>query len=295
MNPYQGLVNSALGRKRNILLLLGHGVCRDAEIHTGWDMILKTAGLLYIKDHKETPPNFNLTDWFFNSPYSKMRYMDVLEKIAPTREEQINLFKNYLDHKETGKIYWNIVSMVRHEMLAAIIDINFNHYLEKALAVYWDNVQVFSCDDDLRNAPPLKSFAGIRIYRPYGDIERGEVRLMPRDFEALSLLMQQELTKIMTDHTVVLLGYTFYRDLSMLNVIRSRGFSNYPIFYVNRKPPEGDMETVLKAKDYIFIRTQSATKFIDEVIDLFLAAKAPGALTKKPESDKYRSKSPFKF
>jgi hypothetical protein len=53
MNPMIRFAASALPGEKKYILFVGAGVSKDAGIPTAWDLMLKTAGLLYASDSKE--------------------------------------------------------------------------------------------------------------------------------------------------------------------------------------------------------------------------------------------------
>lgn len=268
MNPYQKMIDTAISKEQEMVLLIGSGVAKDAGIHTGWDLMLKTAGLVYIAETDMIDPNLELKEWFLKSPYAQMKYMEILVKFAPTRQDQINFFHNYLDNKEISQVYKGIADLVNRRILAAIISVNFDHYLEKALTARGQKAQVITSDENLNDMVPLAHSNTIRIYKPYGDIEKGEVKNTPKDLERLSPSMEKELINITTNHSLVLLGYSGGHDLGMQRVFKRRGFSYHPMFYVNPKPPAGEMADILRTKEYIYVNCLGASKCIEDFLAL---------------------------
>jgi len=268
MNPLQKMAEAALARERNMVVFLGPGVCRDAGIHTGWDLMLKTAGLIYIAETDTIDPALNLSEWFSSSKYARMNYMELLSKIAPSKEAQVSFVKNYLDSKATGEIYKLIANLATRKMLVAIITVNFDHYLERAIETHREQMKIIASDSDLDDLPPLKHTNDIRIYKPYGDIERGSMRLTPADMEHLPPAIEKELIEMISENSLVLLGYSGYHDTAMQNVFKSRGFSYAPLFYVNPNPPAGEMKDILRTKDYTFIRSNATQCILDFIHQL---------------------------
>jgi len=103
MNPIVKLAASALAGERKYVLFAGAGVSKDAGIPTAWDLMLKTAGLLYAADSEVVNPSVNLEDWFIGSKYAQMEYSELIEKLYPSYPDQQDFLKGYLDKYEIGK------------------------------------------------------------------------------------------------------------------------------------------------------------------------------------------------
>ena len=59
MNPIVQLAANALPGEKKYILLAGAGVSKDAGIPTSWDLMLKTASLIYIAENsKDTSETF---------------------------------------------------------------------------------------------------------------------------------------------------------------------------------------------------------------------------------------------
>jgi hypothetical protein len=268
MSVFEKLVKSITIKEKEAILLVGPGVARDAGLHTGWDLMLKTAGLVYISETDRIDPDMNLEQWFLSSKYANMKYAEVLSKIAPTRANQVNFLHNYLDHKDISPIYKGIAELVARRIFAAVISVNFDHYLEKALATHRIQLQEVAADEDIPGLVPLAHTNTARLYKPYGDIERGEIKNTPADIASLSPLMEKELINIITEHTLIILGYSGGHDPGMQRVFKGRGFSYHQLFYVNPRPAVGQMADILQTKDYVYVPYTGASKFIEDVISL---------------------------
>jgi len=57
MNPIVKLIANALPGDKKYILFAGAGVSKDAGIPTTWELMLKTAGLLYVADNPDKEIN----------------------------------------------------------------------------------------------------------------------------------------------------------------------------------------------------------------------------------------------
>ena len=269
MNPIVKLIANALPGEKKYILFTGAGVSKDAGIPTAWDLILKTAGLLYIAENpnKEIGSDFDLEKWFIESKYSQMEYSELMELIYPKNPDQQDFLKKYLNDHEIGESHKGIAELARRGIIRAIITTNFDHYIEKALEERGLEIQVISTEEDLRNSEPLIQCKSVRIYKPHGNLGCGKLKNTPKDLELLSQLMEEELIRVMSEHGVIVLGCSG-RDKGIQQVFEKRNYNYYPLFWVDPQRPEKTMEKILKKNDYIYIQCTGAGKFINEFIKL---------------------------
>ena len=269
MNPIIKLIANALPGNKKYILFAGAGVSKDAGIPTSWDLMLKIAALLYFADNPEKKNNsdLDLEKWFIESEYAQMEYSDLMELIYPKNPDQQDFLKKNLDNNNIGGSHKGIAELARRGIIRAIITTNFDHYIEKALEERGLEVQVISTEDDLRNSEPLIQCKSVRIYKPHGNLGCGKLKNTPKDLELLSQLMEEELIRVMSEHGVIVLGYSG-RDKGIRQVFEKRNYNYYPLFWVDPQRPEKTMEKILKKNDYIYIQCTGASKFINEFIKL---------------------------
>ena len=269
MNPIVKLIANALPGDKKYILFAGAGVSKDAGIPTAWDLMLKTAGLLYIADNpnKEIESDFDLEKWFIESKYAQMEYSELMELIYSKNTDQQDFLKKSLDNHDIGESHKGIAELAKRGIIRAIITTNFDHYIEKALEERGLEVQVISTDDDLKNSEPLIQCKSVRIYKPHGNLGCGKLKNTPKDLELLSQLMEKELIRVMGEHGVVVIGYSG-RDKGMRQVFEKRNYNYYHLFWVDPQRPEKTMDKILKKNNYIYIQCTGAGRFINEFIKL---------------------------
>lgn len=234
MNEIVKLAASALPGEKKYILFAGAGVSKDAGVPTSWDLMLKTAGLLYAADGG-TDEDINLQEWFIDSKYSKMEYSELIGQLYSTSAEQQNFLKDYLNNHEIGDAHRSIAELARLGIIRCIITTNFDHYIEKALNEKGLETQVISTEDDLIHSEPLIHCKSVRIYKPNGNLGQGALRNTPKDLEDLPVKMEEELVQIMSEHGLITLGYSG-SDLNIQKVFKKAVFNHYPIFWVNPSP-----------------------------------------------------------
>jgi len=136
---------------------------------------------------------------------------------------------------------------------------------EKALEEKRLDIQVISNDEDLEKSEPLIHCKSIRIYKPHGDLGRGALRNTPRDLERLSPGMENELIRVLSEHGVIVLGYSG-RDKSIQNVLAKRNPIYYPLFWIDLCAPSEEVDAILKTIGYTYIQCKGAGQFIADYI-----------------------------
>lgn len=265
VDPIIRLAASALPGEEKYILFAGAGVSKDAGIPTSWDLMLKTAGLLYAAEGNTDTDSINLEEWFIDSKYSKMKYSELIGEIYQSYPEQQNFLKQYLEGHVIGDSHKSIAELARLKIIRCIITTNFDHFIENALAEKGLESQVISTEQDLKDSEPLIHCKSIRIYKPNGTLGKGALRNTPKDLEELSPLMKEELIKIMSEHGVVTLGYSG-SDPNIQEVFEKAKFTHYPLFWVDPNSPDDKMEQILKLKNYTYIQCRGAHQFITDYL-----------------------------
>jgi len=238
LNPIVRLAASATPGDRKFILLAGAGVSKDAGIPTAWDLMLKTAGLLYASDNEQIDPSVDLEQWFLQSKYVDLPYSELIEQIYPHYPDQQQFLKEYLEDHKVGESHLLIAELARRGIIRAVVTTNFDHFIEKALEEKGLNPQVISTEEDLQHSEPLIHCDAIRVYKPHGTLGRGALRNTPEDLRKLSSRMETELIRILSDHGVIVLGYAG-ADEGMARVLDQRSSNYYPLFWVDPMHPEG--------------------------------------------------------
>jgi hypothetical protein len=273
VNPLVKLAASALPGEKKYILFAGAGVSKDAGVATAWDLMLKTAGLIYAAENDDVDNNIDLEKWFTQSAYAGLEFSELMSQIYPNYPDQQNFLKEYLTGYDLGQAHYGIAELARRGIIRAIITTNFDHFIEKALEEKGLDTQVISTDEDLSHSEPLIHCKAIRIYKPHGTLGKGALKNTPKDLEELSPPMEDELVRILNDHGVIILGYAG-QDRGIQRIFEKRRFNRYPIFWVNLNQPEGEIKDILEKSDYSYISCEGANQFIEDYLKMLERIKA---------------------
>jgi len=267
MNPIVKLAASALPGEKKYILFVGAGVSKDAGIPTAWDLMLKTAALLYASDNPGSAPPKDIGAWFEKSQYAQMTYPELIGGIFSNYPDQQSFMEEQLGRHPHGEAHRLIAEMARRGIIRAIVTTNFDTCLEKALEEKGVELQILSNDKDVEDSEPLIHCKKLRIYKPHGTLGHGAIRNTPRDLEQLSPEMERQLTQVLGEHGVIILGYAG-ADKGIQRVLQARNHFRYPLFWVNPQPPNETIDAFLKQRGHTYIACTGASAFLKSYFQL---------------------------
>ena len=115
-------------------------------------------------------------------------------------------------------------------------------------------------DDDLRNSEPLIHCKAVRIYKPYGTLGKGALKNTPKDLEKLSSIMETELIRVLSEHGVIVLGYSG-KDKGIQTIFNERNYTYYPLFGLIHNLQRVKLE-YFRCKRLTYIQCSGASQFI---------------------------------
>jgi hypothetical protein len=230
--------------------------------------MLETANLLYCADGLSGNPSpTEVSDWFLSSTYASMSYADLIGTLYPTHAEQQTFLAKFLSGYKPGEPHKLIAELVRREIIRAIVTTNFDSFIEQALEVLSLPVQIISNDDDLEHSEPLIHCKSVRIYKPHGTLGRGALRNTPEDLRQLSKGMEDELVRVLSDHGVLMLGYSG-SDPGILAVLAKRKPDRYPLFWADPSKPKAEALQLIEDRRYQYLPCMGASVFLSEYLQL---------------------------
>lgn len=269
MNQLIRLAANALPGEKKYVLFAGAGVSKDAGIPSAWDLMLETAKYFYLDEHpgKEAKEitDTELGDWFVQSKYADLEYAELIGGIYKTSSEQQSFLNKFLGNHEPGDAHRAIAEMARRGILRAIVTTNFDHCLEKALKEKGLDVQVIASDEVLETTEPLINCKKVRLYKPHGTLGEGVLRNTPKDLGSLSPSMETELIRLLSEHGVIIIGYSG-RDPGIMKVLKARKNTYYPMFWVNPELPSDEAQKIIDDEHVVYLPCKGAGAFLNDLI-----------------------------
>ena len=275
--PLVKLATSATPGEAKYVCLAGAGLSKDAGLPTAWDLMLQTAAVLRTNEEDD---GTDLQAWFLGSRYKDMKYSELIGGLFSTSVEQQQFIREKLRANEPGKAHVLLAELARLKVLRCIITTNFDDLIEQALAKAGLSVQVIANDDDLEHSEPLIHCKQFRVYKPHGTIGVGRLRNTPADLQKLTRRMERELSRVLSDHGLMVLGYSG-SDESILRVFRKTKQRHYPTFWVNPSEPPDTIPSLFRAEAGTFthVSCSGASAVLKDLLAVYrkLAALAPAS------------------
>lgn len=266
--PLVKLATSAAPGERKYIAFVGAGVSKDAGLPTAWDLMLKTAGILKAAE-VGSESIADLEEWFLASKYSQMSYGELIGGLFSTSTEQQRFIQDTLKADKPGNAHLLLAELAEKGVLRSIITTNFDDLLEQALRQKGIPVQVISTDEDVTNSEPLIHCKAFRIYKPHGTLGVGRLRNTPKDLEELSPIMLDEMVRVMSDHGLMVLGYSG-ADKGIIQMFGKRTQHIYPTFWVNPSEPKDHIPPLFGKETYNFISCdKGAGVFLEDLLKMY--------------------------
>ena len=267
MHPLVTLAANATRGDRRYVCFAGAGLSRDAGLPTAWALMLKTAQLLRAKEEGDPSIEEDIQTWFLNSPYAKIRYDELVGGLFPTSVAQQAFLRKELHADEPGKAHRLIAYLAKLGVLRCVITTNFDDLIERALREEGLECQVIT-EENLDTSEPLIQCPVFRIYKPHGTIDSGRLRNTPEDLKQLHDGMERELVSIISDHGLIVLGYSG-SDESIRRIFRQKRRYLYPTFWVHvDEVPQFDCP-LFGNEPLHFVPCVGAAAFLDDLIAMY--------------------------
>ena len=224
------LAANAVRKERCYVLLAGAGVSKDAGQATAWDILMETAKFLRAaEDGDQDQP---IEEWFTASQHAGESYSSMIAALHPNQAEQQAFLGRQLRVRRPGRAHELIAELARRGVLRAVMTTNLDDLLETALRAREIEVQVVATDADFEHATPLIHCHSFRVYKPHGSLGLGPLRNTPADVATLPPAVATELSRVVDDHGVIVVGYAGV-DPGIMEVLRNRRRNLYPVYWMH--------------------------------------------------------------
>ncbi|PNW28705.1 SIR2 family protein [Formosa algae] len=140
IEPTNRIALSIYSNKGAYALMLGSGISRNAGIPTGWEIITDLIQKIAVLENEKI--NSTPDKWYLDKYKTNPDYSDLLEKLASSPSERMNLLKPYFEPtqedrennlKEPTKAHKAIAKLVKNGFVKVIVTTNFDRLIEQAL------------------------------------------------------------------------------------------------------------------------------------------------------------------
>lgn len=305
IDPIVSLAHSMVSSKGAYALLLGSGVSRAASIPTGWEIVLDL-----IKKYarmKGADPGDDPAGWYLNEFGSEPDYSQILEGLAPSREDRQQLLRGYFERtpdsdpldRTPTKAHRAIADLARRGVVRVILTTNFDQLLEHALNDDGVVPVVISTADSAEGALPL-THQKTCVIKLHGDYLDPRIKNSPSELASYDARMQSLLDRVLDEFGLVICGWSGQWDTALVEAFqrcKNRRFSTYWARRGLLRPEaatllnlRGGIEVSAPDADHFFCKLQEAIASLEDLnADHHLNASIAAATSKRYLSDfKYR-------
>ncbi|WP_416445723.1 SIR2 family protein [Leeuwenhoekiella sp. A16] len=251
-------------------LLLGSGISRNSGIPTGWDIVIdliKKIARLENENCEQDPE-----EWYRNKFNEEPDYSNILEKLAATPTERLNILKSYFEGNNDNDLYQptighkSIAKLIKKGYFRVIVTTNFDRLIEKALLEEGIEPLVIRHPSDIEGTMPLvhSKFVIIKINGDYLDSRflntKQELNEYPED-------LNNYLLKIFNDFGIISCGWSAKWDIGLLNCLKQCNnfrFSSYWSFVHQLNPELKEIADLRKGNN---IQIENADHFFKELLE----------------------------
>jgi len=225
-NLTNSIAFSIFSNKGIFSLLLGSGISRNSGIPTGWDVVTDLIKKLATLEGEDVSPD--PATWFETKYSQEADYSNILEKVANTTSERLNIMRPYFESsesdieqglKEPSIAHRSIAKLIKKGYIKVIITTNFDRLLEKAIRLENIEAQVIRHPNDIEGSLPLvhSPFTLLKINGDYLDNRflntKAELTSYENSLNSYAL-------KIINDYGLISCGWSAKWDIGLINIIK---------------------------------------------------------------------------
>lgn len=192
----------------------------------------------------------NDPETWYRERYDKTpNYSEVVNGLAPTRDERRALLQGYFEPTEQEREEGKKVPTDAHRAVArlcaeghvrVILTTNFDRLLERALEAENVSPVVIDTPDAVEGAPPLQH-SGCTVFKIHGDYLDTRIRNTPEELDEYDPRVNKLLERIFDEYGLVICGWSGTYDTALVDALRRVGSRRYMAYWVSRgAPSEGE-------------------------------------------------------
>ena len=230
VRPELSLAFSLYSAPGTYALLLGSGLSRAAGVPTGWEVTLDLVRKLAAA---EGEPTSEPEVWYRERFDGEPSYSEVVERLAPTRDERRALLQDYFEPNELEREEGKKLPTTAHRAIArlcstrhirVVLTTNFDRLLERALEAEGVSPVVVDTPDAADGAPPLQH-SGCTVVKVNGDYLDTRIKNAPEELADYEPRMRRLLERVFTEYGLVVCGWSGTYDFALVDALKRAGGS----------------------------------------------------------------------
>jgi len=248
-------------------LLIGSGVSRGAEIPTGWEVIEDLIRKVAKADGEEPEPT--PAEWYRDKYGDEPRYDDLLEQLAPSKEDRQSLLKSYFEptdeEREKGiktpsQAHESIAWLVKQGYVKVIVTTNFDRLLRQALEDRGVTPTVISKPSDAKGAAPLAHDEAV-ILKINGDYKASTLKNTADELDSYDPEIERLIKQVIDEYGLIVCGWSGGWDSALRDLLLSAENRRYSMYWASYSGLDEEAEELVEHRDGNVISIDGADDF----------------------------------
>lgn len=253
-------------------LLLGSGVSRAAGVPTGWEV---TLDLTRKVAEMEGEPTSDPESWYRERFEQEPSYSELVDKLAPTRNQRQSLLKQYFEPDEEDREEGRKLPTKAHRAIArlcaegyvrVVLTTNFDRLLEQALDADGVFPTVIDTPDAVEGASPLQH-AGCTVVKINGDYLDTRIKNTPAELEEYDPRITGLLDRVFDEYGIVVSGWSGTYDSALIDAFKRAKSRRYMTYWVSRGEPKGAERELTAFIGGTSIKSAGADEFFGDLLE----------------------------
>ncbi|MCF4100063.1 SIR2 family protein [Gillisia sp. M10.2A] len=254
-------------------LLLGSGISRNSGIPTGWEIVLDLIKKLSVLENENCEPNPD--EWFIKKYNQEPDYSTILEKLAATPTERLNILKPYFEPtpeeveeglKQPTIAHKQIAKLVQAGYIRIIVTTNFDRLLEKALREIDVEPVVISHPNDIDGVLPLVH-SKLVILKLNGDYLDSRFLNTKEELNDYNQKLKDYALRIIDEFGIITCGWSAKWDNGLVNLFKQSSNFRFNSFWTYINKCNKELEELARLRRGKTIQIENADKFFSELYE----------------------------
>lgn len=264
---------SVFTNKGVFALLLGSGISRNAGIPTGWEITINLIKQVAILEKQNV--SANLDEWYEKYFQEKPDYSNIIEKLASTREERLNLLKPFFEPttqefedglKRPTIAHRKIASLIQAGYIKVIVTTNFDRLLENSLKDIGIEPVVISNPAHVDNTVPL-IHNQVTILKINGDyLDTGFLNIKS-ELATYDKRIENLLSFVFENFGIITCGWSAQWDIALVDIIKAANKYRYSTYCTFTSRAPGVLEELCRFRHGKLLQIQSADHLFSELFE----------------------------
>lgn len=267
------LAFSIFSSKGVYAFLLGSGISRNSGIPTGWDIVLDLIKKIAKLENEDCGAHPDV--WYRTKYGEEPDYSALLEKLALTPTERLNILKAYFETteeddeahlKQPTKAHKAIAKLVKKGYIKVVITTNFDRLLETALRNDGIEPVVIRHPTDIAGAIPLvhSPFTLIKINGDYLDSRFLNTKA---ELGGYDTVLSDYLGSVLNDFGMISCGWSGKWDNALIETLRSSTNHRYSSFWTHLGNSSMELEEIANLRKGRTLKITDADDFFVELLE----------------------------